>query len=101
MAKTYRVAVDGPLSDAEAGLLRRGIDLDDGLTQPAAVSVLETGSVSTAEITIREGRKRQIRRMCELVGLRVLALRRVRIGSVVLGRLPPGQWRLLRDDERF
>jgi 23S rRNA pseudouridine2604 synthase len=50
---------------------------------------------------LREGRKRQIRRMCELVGLQVLGLKRVRIGSVVLGKLPPGQWRYLRDDERF
>jgi 23S rRNA pseudouridine2604 synthase len=50
---------------------------------------------------LREGRKRQIRRMCETVGLQVLGLKRVRIGSVSLGHLPPGQWRYLRDDERF
>ena len=50
---------------------------------------------------LREGRKRQIRRMCELVGLEVLGLKRVRIGSVVLGKLPVGQWRYLRPDERF
>jgi 23S rRNA pseudouridine2604 synthase len=50
---------------------------------------------------LREGRKRQIRRMCELVGLKVLGLKRVRIGSVVLGQLPPGQWRYLGDQERF
>ncbi|HRD91430.1 MAG TPA: pseudouridylate synthase, partial [Accumulibacter sp.] len=48
-----------------------------------------------------EGRKRQIRRMCELVGLRVTGLKRVRIGAVRLGDLPPGQWRFLRPDERF
>ena len=52
-------------------------------------------------MVLREGRKRQIRRMCELVGLQVLGLKRVRIGSVVLGKLPPGQWRYLRPDERF
>jgi 23S rRNA pseudouridine2604 synthase len=50
---------------------------------------------------LREGRKRQIRRMCDLVGLEVLGLKRVRIGSVVLGALPPGQWRLLGAHERF
>ena len=50
---------------------------------------------------LREGRKRQIRRMCELVGLQVLGLKRVRIGSVPLAQLPSGQWRYLREDERF
>ena len=55
----------------------------------------------SVRIFLREGRKRQIRRMCELVGLQVLGLKRVRIGSVSLGHLPPGQWRYLRDDESF
>ena len=50
---------------------------------------------------LREGKKRQIRRMCEAVGLQVLGLKRVRIGSVMLGDLPPGQWRYLRADEAF
>ena len=51
--------------------------------------------------TLREGKKRQIRRMCEMVGLKVLGLKRVRIGRVKLGELPPGQWRYLGADERF
>ena len=50
---------------------------------------------------LRQGKKRQIRRMCELVGLTVVGLKRVRIGKVMLGDLPDGQWRYLRDDERF
>ena len=50
---------------------------------------------------LREGRKRQIRRMCELVGLKVTGLKRVRIGNIVLGELPSAQWRYLRSDERF
>ncbi|MNR64566.1 Ribosomal large subunit pseudouridine synthase F [compost metagenome] len=50
---------------------------------------------------LREGKKRQIRRMCELVGLKVVGLKRVRIGRVALGELPLGQWRYLRDDEAF
>ena len=50
---------------------------------------------------LREGKKRQIRRMCELVGLRVVGLKRIRIGKVKLGNLPTGQWRYLRDDESF
>jgi len=50
---------------------------------------------------LREGKKRQIRRMCELVGLKVTGLKRVRVGNVRLGELPTGQWRYLRSDERF
>jgi len=50
---------------------------------------------------LKEGKKRQIRRMCEAVGLKVLRLKRVRIGRVMLGDLPTGKWRYLRDDERF
>ena len=72
--------------------------LDGVLLRPAAVSWQNEDQL---RIVLREGRKRQIRRMCELVGLQVLGLRRVRIGSVPLGQLPAGQWRYLRDDERF
>ena len=50
---------------------------------------------------LKQGKKRQIRRMCELVGLRVTGLKRIRIGRVKLGALPPGKWRYLRPDERF
>ena len=50
---------------------------------------------------IREGRKRQIRRMCELVGLKVIGLKRIRIGSITLGKLPVGEWRYLRPEEKF
>jgi 23S rRNA pseudouridine2604 synthase len=50
---------------------------------------------------LREGRKRQIRRMCEQVGLKVVGLKRVRMGRITLGKLPQGQWRFLRPDERF
>jgi len=50
---------------------------------------------------LREGKKRQIRRMCELVGLKVTGLKRVRMGKIVLGKLPLGQWRFLRPDEQF
>ncbi len=95
-----RVAHTGPgrLSDEELDRLRHGLELDGVTLRPARVSWQNEDQL---RIVLREGRKRQIRRMCELVGLTVLGLKRVRIGSVALGPLPPGQWRYLRDDERF
>jgi 23S rRNA pseudouridine2604 synthase len=100
--KEYLVRVEplGPGAFAADGLerLRHGLELDGHPLRPAKVSWANEDQL---RFVLREGRKRQIRRMCELVGLKVLALKRVRIGSVVLGKLPPGQWRYLRDDERF
>jgi len=78
--------------------LRHGLVLDDRPLKPARVSWQNEDQL---RFVLREGRKRQIRRMCELVGLDVLGLKRVRIGSVVLGALPPGQWRYLGEHERF
>jgi 23S rRNA pseudouridine2604 synthase len=95
-----RVApVDGqPLPASQLKLLNHGLSLDGKQLRPAKVSWANEDQL---RFVLREGRKRQIRRMCELVGLKVLGLKRVRIGSVVLGKLPPGQWRYLRPDEKF
>jgi 23S rRNA pseudouridine2604 synthase len=89
----------GPLLAPE-GLdkLRHGLWLDGRALRPAKVSWANEDQL---RFVLREGRKRQIRRMCELVGLEVTGLKRVRIGSVVLGKLPLGQWRFLRPDESF
>jgi len=84
--------------DAALQLLRHGLELDGEPLLPAKVS---RANEDQLRIVLQQGRKRQIRRMCEAVGLQVLGLKRVRIGSVVLGRLPVGRWRYLRDDERF
>jgi 23S rRNA pseudouridine2604 synthase len=78
--------------------LREGLVLDDVPLRPAQVEWLNADQL---RFVLREGRKRQIRRMCEAVGLEVLGLKRVRIGDVRLGDLPPGQWRYLRHDEAF
>ncbi len=78
--------------------LRHGLVLDGRALRPAQVEWINPQQL---RFVLREGRKRQIRRMCELVGLRVTGLKRVRVGGVRLGELPPGQWRYLRDDERF
>jgi 23S rRNA pseudouridine2604 synthase len=100
--KEYLVRVrhlrPGPLPDAELGRLRHGLVLDGVALAPARVSWANEDQL---RVVLREGRKRQIRRMCEAVGLEVLGLKRVRIGSVVLGPLPAGQWRLLGAHERF
>jgi len=78
--------------------LRFGLELDGKPLKHAQVSWQNEQQL---RVVLREGRKRQIRRMCELVGLKVVGLKRVRMGSVVLGKLPAGQWRYLRPDERF
>ncbi|WP_073427977.1 pseudouridine synthase [Paraburkholderia terricola] len=79
-------------------LLRHGLSLDDVPLKPAQVS-WQNGE--QLRFVLREGKKRQIRRMCELVGLEVVGLKRVRMGRVTLGALPPGQWRYLSPDESF
>jgi 23S rRNA pseudouridine2605 synthase len=91
--KTYRVSVkDGPVAAAALKALAEGVELDDGRTAPARVRLL---APSVIELEIHEGRKRQVRRMCEAVGHRVAALERTRIGSLELGTLASGEHRLL------
>lgn len=106
--KEYVVDVDwrdaSAWSDGALARLRHGLELDGVALAPAFVERLEgreNDGHGTLRFVLREGRKRQIRRMCEAVGLRVTALARVRIGRVLLGDLPLGQWRYLRDDEAF
>jgi 23S rRNA pseudouridine2604 synthase len=88
----------GVFPEAELHRLQHGLELDGKRLKPAKVSWANEDQL---RFVLREGRKRQIRRMCELVGLKVLGLKRVRIGSVVLGKLPVGQWRYLGPHERF
>jgi len=96
--KEYLVRVEGTLSEAGLKLLNFGLSLDGVNLKPAKVSWQNEDQL---RFVLREGRKRQIRRMCELVGLHVVGLKRIRIGSVSLGRLPVGSWRYLRLGERF
>ncbi|AOB27095.1 MULTISPECIES: pseudouridine synthase [Bordetella] len=96
--KEYLVRVQGRLSEAGLALLNHGLSLDGKPLRPAQV---RWQNADQLRFVLREGKKRQIRRMCELVGLRVVGLKRVRIGRVSLGDLPVGQWRYLRADERF
>ena len=96
--KEYLVRVQGRLDDRGLALLRHGLSLDEQPLKPARVEWLNDDQL---RFVLTEGKKRQIRRMCELVGLRVTGLKRVRIGNIVLGHLPEGCWRHLGPDERF
>ncbi|MDD5176218.1 MAG: pseudouridine synthase [Sterolibacterium sp.] len=96
--KEYLVRVEGKLSAANLALLNFGLSLDGEALKRAQVGWQNDDQL---RFVLREGKKRQIRRMCELVGLKVLGLKRVRIGKVMLGDLPLGQWRYLDDHEKF
>ena len=96
--KEYLVRVEGTLTDGDLTKLNHGLSLDGVALKPAKVSWQNEDQL---RFVLREGKKRQIRRMCEMVGLHVVGLKRVRIGSVNLGKLPQGQWRYLRADEKF
>jgi 23S rRNA pseudouridine2604 synthase len=100
--KEYLVRVQyskpGRLPESDLKLLNHGLSLDGKKLLPAKVRWQNEDQLS---FILREGKKRQIRRMCEAVGLRVIGLKRVRIGRVTLGDLPTGQWRYLRADEKF
>ncbi len=98
--RSYRVKVSGHPNETALVRLRRGVRLDDGVTGPAQVDVeSKLPNKTWLRVTIREGRNREIRRMCEAVGHLVDKLVRLRFGPIDLGRLPPGRWRELRPDE--
>jgi 23S rRNA pseudouridine2604 synthase len=100
--KEYLVRVQytrpGKLPEADLKRLNHGLIMDGKPLRPAKVRWQNEDQLS---FTLREGKKRQIRRMCDMVGLKVIGLKRVRIGGVKLGELPTGQWRYLRPDEKF
>lgn len=96
--KEYLVRVEGSLDDRGLKLLNHGLSLDEVPLKAAQVTWQNRDQL---RFVLREGKKRQIRRMCELVGLEVTGLKRVRVGRVALGELPPGQWRYLHGYEKF
>ncbi|MDY5008877.1 pseudouridine synthase [Candidatus Allofournierella merdipullorum] len=101
VSKLYRVTVHPRADESQVVALSKGVTLDDGtVTQPAVVNVVvdEPGR-TVLEMTIKEGKNRQIRRMCEAVGLEVVRLRRSAMGAVKLGMLQPGQYRELTKSE--
>lgn len=96
--KEYLVRVEGTLAESALKQLNHGLSLDGEALKHAQVKWLNRDQLC---FILKEGKKRQIRRMCELVGLKVTGLKRVRIGKVRLEDLPQGQWRFLRPDEQF
>lgn len=100
VAKTYRVTVRGAVSEEKLIKLSTGVDLEDGKTLPAQIQVeVKEPERTVLRIVLQEGRNRQIRRMCEAVGLTVIRLKRTHIGPLSLGMLEPGSWRLLEPSE--
>jgi pseudouridine synthase len=98
--KTYLVKASTQLTDAHLQQLRDGIDLADGPTRPAVVRrVRDSAKYTHFEVTLTEGRNRQVRRMVEALGAKVLKLVRVKVGPIAIGTLPIGQWRLLTPGE--
>lgn len=98
--KTYRVTVRPSITDEQITALTTGIMIEDRMTAPAEVRVLtKEESRVVLEIVLYEGRNRQIRKMCEALGLEVARLKRTAVGSVKLGMLPQGKWRELKEDE--
>jgi pseudouridine synthase len=98
--KTYQLKASTVLTDEQIEQLRRGVELSDGPTRPALVTRLrENAKYTHLELTLTEGRNRQVRRMIEAVGSKVLKLTRTAIGPVRIGDLPIGKWRLLTPGE--
>ncbi|HUG59625.1 MAG TPA: pseudouridine synthase [Candidimonas sp.] len=96
--KEYLVRVQGKIGSGGLAQLNHGLSLDGQQLRPAHVTWQNEDQL---RFILQEGKKRQIRRMCDQVGLKVIGLKRVRMGRIVLGDLPPGQWRYLKDAEQF
>ena len=106
ITKTYTVTIKGIVTDEEVDSLKNGVQIDDNgipyVTKPAKVKILKTDSeknISRLEITIHEGKNRQVRKMCEAIGRKVLALHRTKIGDISVKDLQLGTWRYLKDFE--
>ena len=100
LPKLYKVKVKGNMDKAKLDKLRNGVKISGKITQPAIVHLKKaTPDVTILRMTIFEGRKRQIRYMLKAVGSEVLELKRLQIGNLKLGKLPPGMWRMLKPGE--
>lgn len=103
VTKTYTVTLIGIVTEEEVEQLRKGVELDTGfVTSPAKVKILKTDTEknnSRLEITIHEGKNREVRKMCEAIGKKVIALHRIKIGEITVKDLKIGEWRYLTKKE--
>ena len=100
--KTYQVTVKGKITNEEVENLRNGVDIGGYITKPAQVRIMkvdEEKNISRIEITIHEGKNRQVRRMCEAIGKKVIALHRSKIGDIGVKDLKLGEFRYLTNKE--
>lgn len=100
--KTYTVTIKGMITEDEIEMLKKGVKIEDYITRPAKVKILKTEEEKDQcrlEITIHEGKNRQVRKMCEVVGHKVLALHRSKIAGIGVKDLPLGKWRYLNEKE--
>ena len=100
--KTYTVTIKGIVKNEEVDKLRQGVEIEDYITKPAKVKILKTDKEkdqSRLEITIHEGKNRQVRKMCEAIGHKVLALHRSKIAGIGVKDIPLGKWRYLKNEE--
>ena len=100
--KTYQVTVKGKITDDDVKKLQNGVDIGGYITKPAQVKIMkidEEKNISRIEITIHEGKNRQVRRMCEAIERKVLALHRSKIGNINVKDLKLGNFRYLTDNE--
>lgn len=100
--KTYTVTIKGIVEKTEVQKLRDGVKIEDYITKPARVKILKTDeekNISRLEITIHEGKNRQVRKMCEAIGKKVIALHRSKIGTIEVKNVELGKWRYLTKKE--
>jgi len=102
VTKTYTVTIKGIIKNDDIKRLRNGVKIEDYITKPAKVKILKTDeekNISRLEITIHEGKNRQVRKMCEAVGHQVIALHRSKIAGIGVKDIPLGKWRYLTSEE--
>lgn len=102
ISKTYQVTVKGSITSEEIDKLKQGVDIGEYVTRPAEARIMkieEEKGISRIEVTIHEGKNRQVRRMCEAIGRKVLALHRSKIGGLTVKDLKLGEWRYLSKQE--
>ena len=102
ITKTYNVTIAGKINTEEIEILKNGVDIGGFVTSKATVKILkidETKNISRLQITIHEGKNRQVRKMCEAIGKKVLSLHRSKIGNISVKDLKIGTWRYLKKSE--